>query len=107
MVLITAKTDALFCWVYSKLGHRNGQTGVCCTIFRNEGSYLSSELIREAVELAHKRWPGKRLFTYINEKKIRSPNPGYCFLRAGWEKIGKTKGNLLILESEVVPMIVR
>ncbi len=98
MVLITAMTDALFCWVYSKLGHKNGQTGVCCTIFRNEGPVLSSDLIREAVEIAQKRWPSKRMFTYINAKKIRSDNPGYCFLKAGWKACGYTKGNLRILE---------
>jgi len=98
MVLITAKVDALFCWVYSKIGHKNGQKGVCCTIFRNEGQILSSDLIKEAVELAHKRWPGRRLFTYINGKKIRSSNPGYCFLKAGWKPIGHTKGGLRILE---------
>lgn len=98
MVLITAKADALFGWVYSKIGHRNGQKGVCCTIFRNEGPILSSDLIKEAVELAEKRWPRKRFFTYINDRKIRSSNPGYCFLKAGWQPCGYTKGGLKILE---------
>jgi hypothetical protein len=98
LVLITAKADALFAWVYSKLGHRNRQRGVCCTIFRNEGDYRSSDMIREAVELARQRWPGKRLFTYVDPQKIRSTNPGMCFLKASWKRIGKTKGNLIILE---------
>ena len=98
MVLITAMTDALFCWIYSKLRHKNGQTGIYCPIFRNEGFVLSSVLIKEAVELAQKRWPGKRMFTYINSKKIRSSNPGYCFMKAGWRTCGYTKGKLRILE---------
>ena len=98
MVLITARADALFVWQYSKLGHANGQKGVCCSIFRNEGAYKSSELIQEATILAKQRWPGKRLFTYVNPQKIQSTNPGYCFLRAGWRRCGKTKGDLIILE---------
>lgn len=100
MVLITQKADALFCWVYSKIGHKNGQKDVCCTIFRNESNVLSSELIKEAVFLAIRRWPGKRLFTYINSRKIRSTNPGYCFLKAGWKPAGYTQRDLRILEYE-------
>ena len=100
IVLITAKADALFVWLYSKLGHKNGQKGVYCPIFRNEGRIKSSELIREAVELAKTRWPGKRFFTYVNPAKIKSTNPGFCFLKAGWRKCGKTKGDLIIYEKE-------
>jgi len=44
------------------------------------------------------KWPGERLYTYVNSHKIRSTNPGYCFLRAGWRKCGMTKGGLIILE---------
>jgi len=28
------------------------------------------------------------LLTYVWKKKIQSPNPGYCFQRAGWAKTG-------------------
>jgi hypothetical protein len=100
MVLITSRANALFCWVYSKIGHINGQKGVCCTIFRNESGILSSELIKEAVEIGQSRWPGKRMFTYINSAKIRSTNPGYCFIKAGWKPCGYTKGGLRILEKQ-------
>ena len=98
MVLITAKSDALFVWRYAKCGDKNGQQGVNCSIFRNEGTYKSSDLIREAVELAQKRWPGKRLYTYVNGAKIRSSNPGCCFFKAGWRRCGVTKKGLTILE---------
>ena len=81
MVLITKNADAIFCWVYAKLGHKNGQKGVCCTIFRNESNILSSSLIKEAVEIAQNRWPGKRLFTYINKKKSKAQTRDIVFLR--------------------------
>ena len=76
-----------------------------CTIFRNEGDYLSSELIKSAVMETECIW-GKPLdgwITYVADNKVLSSNPGYCFLRAGWEKRGRNKkGNLtkLLFTSE-------
>ena len=98
MVLLTPNCDALFIW--RKFLDDSGQKGVNCAIFRNEGGILSSSLIREAQEMAWQRWPGERLYTYINAKRIRSSNPGFCFLQAGWRKSGLTKGGLIILERE-------
>lgn len=95
-VLLTDNSDALFVW--RKFIDSSGQTGVNCAVFRNESKIKSSDLIREAVDIAWKRWPGERLYTYVNPHKIRSTNPGYCFLKAGWKKCGKTKGGLIILE---------
>jgi len=96
MALMTASCDALFVW--KKYRSLDGQQGICCSVFRNEGNVLSSELIREACAHAWRRWPGERLYTYVNPRKVRSTNPGYCFLQAGWRKCGRTKGGLVILE---------
>lgn len=97
MVLLTQACDALFVW--RKFISDDGQQGVNCAVFRNEGPYLSSDLILEAMEAAWQRWPGVRLYTYVNGRKVRSTNPGYCFLKAGWQKCGKTKTRgLIILE---------
>jgi hypothetical protein len=96
MVLLTDNNDALFVW--RKFIDDSGQRGINCAVFRNEGGILSSLLIREAMNHAWRRWPGERFYTYVNQKKIRSINPGYCFLMAGWKKCGKTKGGLVILE---------
>lgn len=96
MVLMTPLSNALFVW--RKFISGDGQTGVNCAVFRNESQILSSELIKEAVELAQERWPRERLYTYINPKRIRSTNPGYCFKQAGWTLCGNTKGGLLIME---------
>jgi hypothetical protein len=80
-------------------GYDDGQRGVMCSVFRNEGAHRSSDLIREACELAWQRWPGARLFTYVADAKVRSTNPGYCFQVAGWRKCGRNKdGRLTILE---------
>lgn len=99
MVLMTPEADALFVW--RKFIDASGQQGVNCAVFRNESRHLSSELIREACELAWWRWPGERLYTYVNVQAVTSVNPGYCFKMAGWKACGQTKWNkLLILEME-------
>jgi len=96
MVLITPCARALFVW--RKFKSMDSQTGVNCAVFRNEGAGLASALIAAAMELAWARWPGERLYTYVNGAKVKSRNPGYCFIRAGWRKCGLTKGGLLIFE---------
>ena len=79
------------------------QYGVMCSIFRNESTVLSSLLIEEACQLAWQRWPGKRLFTYVWDTKVKSVNPGYCFKVAGFKTCGRNAdGRLSILEREAV-----
>ena len=66
-------------------------------MFRNEGPALSSRLIREGMEVAWGCWPGERLYTYVDARAVgwtnqAGHNPGYCFLRAGWRRYGRTGG---------------
>lgn len=97
VVLLSKDGKALFVW--RKFISGDGQKGVNCSVFRNEGELLSSDLIRQAEKIAWNKWPGERLYTYINSSKIKSANPGYCFKKAGWVICGITKVNkLLILE---------
>lgn len=96
MVLKTA--DGLAALIWRKFIDESGQTGIGCAVFRNESARRSSELILEAEQLAWTRWPGERLYTYVNPRSIKSTNPGYCFKMAGWKKCGVTKGGLLIFE---------
>lgn len=96
MVLLSQDCQALWCW------RRVAGEGVLCSVFRNEGPVLSSQLIREAVALAWQRWPGERLYTYVNPGKIRSTNPGACFLKAGWRRCGMSLGGLVILERKAM-----
>ena len=97
MVLLTPQCDALFVW--RRFIDDSGQTGVNCAVFHNESATLASTLILEAEQLAWERWPGIRLYTYVDATAIRSTNPGFCFQIAGWHKCGHTKARgLLILE---------
>jgi len=78
------------------------------TLFRNEGMGLSSDLIREAV--AATRWfhrteeswnepmPEDGMITFIDESEVQSDNPGYCYLCAGFERVGRTKGGLVAVQ---------
>ena len=70
------------------------------SLFRNEGQYLSSELIRQAIAASRFFWqpPALGLITFVDASKIRSTNPGYCYLRAGFHRVGETKGGLVALQ---------
>lgn len=97
IVLVLPDYSALFVWCHNTIERMDKQVGVNCAVFRNESNYLSSDLIVEAQEWAWDRWPGKRLFTYVNSNKIKSTNPGYCFIKAGWNRCGVSKVNKLVI----------
>lgn len=97
MILLTPTNDAVFAWLFGRY-RKDGQTGINCTLFRNEGPVLSSMLIQEADALADVRWPGERHYTFVDPAKVRSVNPGYCFKQAGWRQCGVTKRGLIVLE---------
>lgn len=97
IVLIGNDGKALFIWKKQKYS-QDGHTGINCVVFRNENKeVLSSEILLQAEKIAWARWPGERLFTYVNARKIKSPNPGYCYKVAGWRQIGITKARKLII----------
>lgn len=101
VVLRTAAADAFFVW--RKFIDDSGQQGVNCAAFRNESRHVSSELVRQADAIADCLWPDTRHYTYVNSEAVRSRNPGFCFLVAGWRRCGRTKGGLLILERNAAP----
>lgn len=96
VVLRTERGDA--CFVWRKFIDDSGQHGINCAVFRNESPHQSSILIRQADAIADCLWPDSRHYTYVDTKKVRSNNPGFCFLMAGWQRCGRTKSGLLILE---------
>lgn len=103
MALITPDASALFVW--RKFINDAGERGVNCAVFRNEGEARASDLIREADRIAWERWPGDRLYTYVDPTKTRrSRQPGRCFLKAGWRYVVRngrryiTPRGLLLLE---------
>jgi hypothetical protein len=79
-----------------------------CSIFRNEGPHLSSELVREAVAATRHAWgdpPRDGFLTFVDAGKVRPKrDPGRCFIRAGFERAGTTKGGLVILRLPVERM---
>ena len=101
LVLVSNEFDAAFAWWRTKFPW-NSLLGWYCALFRNEGPTLSSELILEAemvlvtfhVDAA--RCPDGML-TYVEDAKVRSTNPGCCFKKAGWRRIGRSADGLKTL----------
>jgi len=78
------------------------------SLFRNEGPWLASDLIREAVAASRALFgdtPELGLVTFVDERKVR-PNrtPGRIYLRAGFRAVGRTKGGLLAFQLLPVDM---
>ncbi len=64
---------------------------------REEGPWLASEMIREAIAATRREWetPELGMVTFVNADKIRRKRDvGRCYLRAGFEPVGMTKGGL-------------
>lgn len=97
IVLLTPCARAVFGWwrpdPSSGIQQMNKLDGWTCTIFRNEGAGLSSELVLEAEKaiaaFGYECGPDG-LLTYVWDKKIESTNPGYCFKKAGWTAVGRS-----------------
>ena len=73
-----------------------------CSIFRNESTILSSTLICEALAVTRWKWPDMPdggMVTFVNAEKVRKKrDPGRCFLKAGFRRVGTTKGGLIALQ---------
>jgi hypothetical protein len=97
IVLRTDDGDAVFVWRAAEY-RRDGQEGVECSLFRNESAHRSSALIGQACRVADFCWPGRRQYTFVDSKAVRSTNPGYCFIAAGWKRSGMSASGLLVFE---------
>ena len=104
LVLRTTDSSALWVtsWPFPEYVRHAWPGSWVNSLFRNEGNHLSSELIREAVAATRWRWipPDVEfpLVTFIDRGKTKpKKDPGYCYLRAGFERIGKTQGGLVAL----------
>lgn len=118
IVLVTRCGRAVWACVYQRTpsakgsGASRGRAGIADAkprhiwrnmLFRNLGAGLSSDLIAEAVEVTYLEWtmrygslPPERLRTEIRVDAVASRNPGYCYLRAGWEP-GETRRGIKFL----------
>ena len=72
-----------------------------CSLFRNEGAGLSSELVTEAVQATMAVWGGPPpggFVTFVDSDKTKpKAHPGYCYRVAGWEHVGHTGQGLYVL----------
>lgn len=96
LVLLGLGESALCCWRRGSDASSKGELRVYCTVFRNESVQRASDILREAMAHAWRRWPGQKLWTYVDSNRILSRVPGYCFRRAGWKRVGFSKGGLLV-----------
>jgi hypothetical protein len=78
-----------------------------CSIFRNETTLLSSELIRLATTATQERWIRRfgwngtpPLTTEVDPLKTRRKrDPGRCFRKAGWFVIDEDRRGLVVLQA--------
>lgn len=99
LVLLSPCARALFVWRWFQSKDPSaGPLDINCAIFRNEGAGLSSGLILAAEEHARSKWGvDRRFYTYVNPRRVRSTNPGFCFKQAGWRACGITKTRKLVI----------
>jgi hypothetical protein len=109
MVFTLADASAICVWrkfLDKCIDQRTGlsQQGVNCAVFRREGGDLASELLKSAMAMAWERWPGQRLYTYVDPlgvpptMRASRPTWGHCFYQAGWRFAGLTRKRQHVLE---------
>ena len=101
LVMVTPEYDAL--WVWRKFIDDSGEKGVCCSVFRNESSRLSSQMILDAEEFLPCKWPTEtRLYTLVNAELTRKKrDPGRCFRKAGYCYVRTLESGLLVFAKEL------
>lgn len=121
VVLITRSGDAVWAVVYQRTPHPRGSGqsrdragGYTATryvwrnnMFRNLSPLRSSDLIREAVRVTYAEWlrrygelPDETLRTEIDPRRVASPNPGYCYMCAGWRNRHLVRGKYYLYAPE-------
>lgn len=87
LVMLTPCAGAMWLTHYPRPDlAQDGLDAYRCSIFRRESGPLASSLVAAAMELTEHLWgpAPDGWVTWIDTRKVRSSNPGYCFLRAGW-----------------------
>jgi hypothetical protein len=104
LVLKTADGDAgwVTSWPIAKYVQHAWAGAWVNSLFRNEGSCLSSDLIRHAVAHTRDKWPDAPdlgMVTFIDPDETKPKDiPGWCYLRAGWSHVGFTKAGLWVYQ---------
>jgi hypothetical protein len=103
LVFLTESADALWVtsWPFAEYVRHAWPGAWVNSLFRNESAHLSSELIREAIAATCALWepPPLGLITFVDAGKVRPKrDPGRCYVRAGFKRVGYTKGGLVALQ---------
>jgi hypothetical protein len=103
IVLRTPEADAFWVtsWPYADYVQHAWAGAWICTAFRNESPHLSSELILEAVAATRYEWcpPDLGMVTFVDPTKIRHKrDPGRCYLKAGFKRVGETGSDKIALQ---------
>ena len=104
VVLLTSDADALWVtsWPFAAYVRHAWPGAWVNSLFRNESSVLSSELIREAVAVTRGVFgepPALGMVTFVDAAKTRRKrDPGRCYRKAGFRHVGETKGGLVALQ---------
>lgn len=104
VVLIATDARALWVtsWPFAEFVKHAWAGAWVNSCFRNEGEALSSDLIRAAVAVTRSVWsdvPALGMVTFVDASKVRHKrDPGRCYLKAGFRRVGETKGGLLAFQ---------
>lgn len=93
-------------WPFAEYVRHEWAGAWVCSLFRNEGAGIASDLIRDALAATQYEFgepPELGLVTFIDRRFVRPTMVrgrevfGWTWLRAGFREIGETKGGLLAL----------
>jgi hypothetical protein len=105
LVLLRTDEQALWVtsWPFAEYVRHEWPGAWINSCFRREGGdQLASELIREAVAATRAYWPDPPalgMITFVDPGEVRRKrDPGRCYLRAGFRRVGVTKGGLLAFQ---------
>ncbi len=107
LVFITENKDALWVtsWPFAQYVKHRWPGAWVNTLFRNESQHRASDLILAAISLTLAYWPEPPQFglvTFVDPEKVRptirrgAEICGYCYLKAGFNHVGFTKGGLWV-----------
>lgn len=89
-------------WPYAEYTQHAWAGAWVNTMFRRESGPLASELIRAAVACTRAKWPDPPplgMVTFVDAGKVKHKrDPGRCYLRAGFTRVGLTQGGLVVFQ---------
>lgn len=102
LVLGTPDRKAAWCSFWQPHPTHSWKLAWTNSLFRNEGPYKASLLIRQATAITRYEWgdpPPDGFITFVKPGAVRpKKNPGHCYVIAGWRVVGETSSGLIVLQ---------